>query len=233
MAASEFSGIDVNYFWKAQVTLAWTSGLPTDVTTNTFHFVGEGATDYTLALGWLGTMYTSLGPLFSTIISRAADQGTVKFYDLADAKPRPPLSENVFTVPAAGAGGVDLPCECALVGSYQAVPRAGIRQASRRGRAYFGPWQQAASSTDYKRPDATYTDAVRDALAALQTSSEASSLCRWAVYSPTLAGGWEIPGGSGPPNLAGAVAPIDNGWCDNEWDTQRSRGLAATTRLVF
>lgn len=230
MAASEFSGIDVNYFWKVQAVMPWTSGLPSEVTTNTWHFVSDPDTGYTDCLGWLATFYASLGSLFSSLIDRTVGAASFKVYNLADAKPRPPVLESVFTVSPLGAGGIDIPPECALVGSYQAVPRAGVRQGSRRGRLYFGPFQQAASDTDLKRPDPTYTDAIRDAMLALQTSSEASAVARWCVYSPTLAGGWEIPGQSGPPNLSAAVAPIDNGWVDNEWDTQRSRGLPATSR---
>lgn len=233
MSSSEFVGISVLEYWKIQVTLPYTTGLPTDVVTNTWHFVGEDPTDYTLAIGWLGTVYATIGPLLSTIVARTSNAATMKVYDLADDKPRPPVATQSFTVAAVGGGGVDLPLECALVGSYQAIPRAGVRQSSRRGRVYFGPWQQAASSTDYKRPDSSYTDTVRDALQALQTSSEASSQCRWAIYSPTLAGGLELPGGAGPPNLPGAVSPVDNGWVDNEWDTQRSRGREATSRDTF
>jgi len=67
----------------------------------------------------------------------------------------------------------------------------------------------------------------------LFTASSASAVWKWAVFSPTIAGGWFLPDTEGPPNLPAAYSPVQSGWVDNAWDTQRRRGLEATARTVF
>jgi hypothetical protein len=42
---------------------------------------------------------------------------------------------------------------------------------------------------------------------------------QWCVYSPTT-----------PGDMSDKFKQVTRGWIDNEWDTQRSRGLRATLR---
>lgn len=233
MASSEFTGITINYFWRIMTTLPYTSGLPEDVVVNNWVFVGEGPTDHTLAAGWLGALYDAIGPSLSGKLSRTAGVVTHQVYDLSRARPNPPIATYTDTLPAKSTNYVDEPLEVALVGSFQAAPLAGQVQARRRGRVYFGPFCTDPSSTDNSGPGSALCTLIANAMGAMHTSSEASSLCRWAQWSPTNAGGWMIPGQSGPPNLDAGVSPIANGWVDNDWDTQRRRGPEATARYTF
>lgn len=233
MAASEFVGINVNYFWRFQVTLPYTSGLPGDVVVNTWTFVGDGPTDHTLAAGWLGAFYDAVGPNISGIVSRVTNAVVYDVYDLSRARPNPPIATYMDTLPARATNWINMPREVSIVGSFQADPQPGEVQARRRGRVYLGPLATDPASTDLDYPSAAMVTTIRNAFSALQTSSEASSLCRWAQWSPTNAGGWMIPGQSGPPNLDAGVSPIASGWVDNEWDTQRRRAPAATSRSPF
>lgn len=233
MASSEFAGINVNYFWRIQSTLPYLSGLPGDVVVNTWTFVGDGPTDYTLAAGWLGTFYNTIGPVLSSIVSRDTDVVTHDVYDLSRARPNPPIATFQDTIPAKTSGYINMPLEVAMVGSFQASPAAGEVQARRRGRVYLGPLAVDPALTDLGTPSSTLVTLIQGAFQALFDSSEGSSLCRWAQWSPTNAGGWMIPGQSGPPNLDNGVSPIHDGWVDNEWDTQRRRAIEATSRSTF
>jgi hypothetical protein len=233
MSADEFVGITPEYFWTFQVVLPYTTGLPEDVAINTWHFCGAGATDHTLAAGWLGAFYDSVGPRLSSAISRTTNAVTYNVYDLSRPKPNPPIAVYNDTIPAKTTNYVNMPGEVSLVGSYQAAPRAGYVQARRRGRVYLGPVAEDPSLTSVANPSSALVSALVAAMDTLWDSSEASSLCRWMQFSPTNAGGWMIPGQSGPPNLDAGASPIDNGWVDNEWDTQRRRQTAATSRTVF
>lgn len=232
MPASEFP-VSVTRFWRITTTLPYNSGLPEDVAQNTWHFVTVGDTDFTLALPWLGTFYDTLATNLSGAFSRTADAVTHKVYDLEQAPPNPPVWTATDTLPAKGASNGNMPSEVAIVGSFQAPVLPGVVQARRRGRVYIGPLALDLSLSDYSVPPAAFVTTVAGAFGALLASSDASSLCKWAVFSPTIAGGFYDPGGSGPPNVVGAVAPVDNGWVDNEWDTQRRRGLGATSRTTF
>lgn len=124
-------------------------------------------------------------------------------YDMADAKPRAPKAIHDVAIAGSGEGG---PREVAVCLSYYAgrnIPRL-------RGRMYIGPWQQADMM---ERPAAVRTQAmgIATGIAALGGLD-----CDWKQYSPTN-------------NLFTTVSDY---WCDNEWDTMRSRGLRGDTRLV-
>lgn len=124
-------------------------------------------------------------------------------YDMAQAEPRAPKATVSKPIAGSGEGG---PREVAVCLSYYAgrnLPRL-------RGRMYIGPWQQADMM---ERPAAVRTQAmgIGTGIAALGGLD-----CDWKQYSPTN-------------NL---FTTVSNYWCDNEWDTVRSRGLRGDTRLL-
>jgi hypothetical protein len=93
---------------------------------------------------------------------------------------------------------------------------SGQPQARKRGRIYLGPFDTTQLNADGRILPACQTT-IRNAAQALLTASDVALDWSWAVYSPT--------------NASGVI--VDNGWVDNEWDTQRRRGRAATTRSTF
>jgi hypothetical protein len=129
----------------------------------------------------------------------------VKTYKMSDVEPRVPVSTRSRTqVQAPFEAG---PREVALCLSYY----AGLNRPRTRGRIYLGPF---ASGKMKLRPEA---DLIGDLIQFGQDLSAVGGLnVDWSVYSPTT----------------GLNNAITNLWVDNEWDTQRRRGLRPTSRSV-
>lgn len=124
-------------------------------------------------------------------------------YNMSDAEPRQPREVKVASHTAAGT--ISGPREVALCLSYFAdrnVPR-------RRGRMYLGPW---TPSQMQERPP---TDVITMlATLAAGISGLGGVNVQWVQYSPT----------------SGEFHTVTNWFVDNEWDTQRRRGLRAVSR---
>lgn len=212
---------------RSIVTLPWTSGLAEDVTVNTFHFLTTSSPatateldqiDTSLQAVWnfsSGVANDELRGYIGDLVSRVADACTIDHYDLDDPEPRVPIRTTTWTLGAADSAST-APPEVALCLSFQANPSSGIPQARRRGRVYLGPWNtNVLSSTG--RPTSGLQNAVAAAGNFLHDTLQGAVPVRWCVYS----------------RVGDAMAEVTNGWCDNEWDTQRSRGRKATSRVTF
>lgn len=198
--------------YRLMVNLLAASGTPQDGSTNVWHCTADDLTAAQLFLGEVYNVYTAVDGMFSNLVSPTG--GTMKLYDLADPEPRAPVhTEGMGTLTV---GGAPLPTECALVLSFQGVRVSGVQQARRRGRIYFGPIQQSANGSD-GRPSSSTISGLVVAAQALLDASDAAATWSWAVYSRTDS----------------AMVTVSDGWVDNEWDTQRRRGRAATTRSRF
>lgn len=231
MAVSEFPNIVDPQYIRAQVTLQGATGLPEDVTINTFSFVISDGADLTPLTTALQDFYDEFSSLLSHSVSRS--DNVIKYYDWSLAQPAAPIATDSLTINAAAGGYQDFPEEVALCCSFQSTTLAGMPQARRRGRVYVGPWMFSAVS-DFSRPGSGYITALVNAGTGLLAACPYDDVAYcWAILSRKNAGGWLIPGESGPPNLAAAVAPVRNGWVDNSWDTQRRRGLKPTSRTTF
>jgi hypothetical protein len=106
------------------------------------------------------------------------------------------------------------PREVALCLSFRGaenVPR-------QRGRIFCGP-----VNAQTERP----ADAIRTICLSLATglANIGGTNVDWCVFSRASVG----PTGG----LADAFHPVKQAWVDDEWDTQRSRGLRATTRSTL
>jgi len=201
-----------DYF--VQATIFPTSNLAADAATNTFSFTADSAS--TMALGplvQLENFYKSMVSIFPNTIRQ--DDHLLKAYNRADPEPRAPIATRLFSFTAAP-GGAPLPPEVSLCLSFQALKLSGQPQARRRGRVYLGPLRQDRVGTD-GRPTAGLLTSALDAGTALLASSDASALWSWDIWSTVGAAG----------------VLVDNGWCDNEFDTQRRRGRIATLRQTF
>ena len=195
-------------------TLETDSGLAEDFATNTWHIDTtatdpvEGTTNF---IGDLGVFFQAIDVWLGATLSGVLNY---RAYDMSEPTPRVPflLDQDAITV-----GDGDLPQEVALCLSFQGVRISGEDQASRRGRVFIGPLTTAAAVTAGGRPHATLISNLAVAGDTLATSANADTTYRWVVYSPTT----------------GGLTTVNNGWVDNAFDTQRRRGLAATSRTTW
>lgn len=207
-----------------QVTIPHTSGLERDSAINTFAFIVTTIDEFTgLALEEsLETFYNGLVDLqtdpicnyISNVMSRVTPMG-IKIWEIAPILGEP-LYDSTMDPLGAGAAGNGLPNEVALCLSYKNTDTAVALPAGRkRGRVYIGPLHQntlgAGGGLD-QRPSSVFMEDVIEAGEALADNSN-HQLAVWSRAS-------------------GAVTPVTDMWVDNEWDTQRRRGLRATARLT-
>lgn len=197
-----------------QAVLWMDSGLAEDYATNTYHIETDdvdplvGATDF---FGNLVTYYRTFDEYLSAEL-----QGTMAYraYNLEEPEPRVPFYINGDSLIP---GATRWPSEVSLCTSFAGLPISGQVQARRRGRAYIGPLAAAAGDTATGRPAAAFITALAAATDTLATVSLASLEYSWIVYSPTY----------------GLKTTVQYGWVDNAFDTQRRRGLRATSRTTW
>lgn len=210
-------------FYRFTVTLQGASLLPEDQYVNSFHFDHVEPvviTDYDNVRDMLRDFYAvspvgGTGSISSFMSSRIQTVATVRAYDLGDPIPRAPRYESTFNM-AARASGDPLPEEVALVLSFERPRISGTPQSRRRNRIYLGPFAESANGTD-ARPSAALRTNIARAARDMLDASNASVRWTWEVNSPTY-------------NEHG---PVVGGWIDDAWDTQRRRGQASSTRLLW
>lgn len=183
-----------------QVAAAGDSVLARDKIVNTFHLNKEGGP-------FLGTDWDALaadaGTLFSTLYTGTREIVT-KIYDTRAAAPRFPLGSNTRNPGTQNASNGPREVACCL--SYYGEHNT----PHQRGRMFICATMAAMSAGP--RPtigDSNKLFALADGIAGLGGLD-----VDWQVYSPT----------------DGQGRNVTNTWCDDEWDTIRSRGLDPTTR---
>ena len=195
---------------RYQVALQHVSLLPRDQSINVLYFdtggvnlIGAGSPEQ--ACDGIAAAYEAK---LKTMINGAYAGIVIKVYNLtAPAVPAgPPVLTKTYGF---GPVSIDGPCEIALCLSYSADDdSAGTKR--RRGRIYL-PWK----GNDLRmRPTTLHVAAVLDFGEELAKIGFADGTT-WKMFSPTN-------------NSSHTIESIS---CDNEWDTQRRRGLRATTRV--
>lgn len=212
---------------RIQVVLPYSTNLPQDVATNTFHFDVISTSPVLgaqIAMTRLEAFYNetpstpAVNPL-STYISGVVNRTGCRMvaYDLDDPRPRAPIFENEWTL--GSATGTNLPNELAVCGSYQADREAGVPQGRRRGRVFIGPLRasaMASGSASASPPPATaFMDTLAQAMYDLSDASDGE--VQWVGYSRTTGTAW-VP---------------TNGWVDNDFDIQRRREPRPTARTLW
>lgn len=233
-------------FYTAEVTLPYVTLLPRDVTVNTFHFQG-GASAAELSEAQqiaqrLSDFYTgssSTGTLGSYLSNEIGPICTVKVYDAEATEPRPIFYQDTFNIGASRSSSGDLPPEVALCLSYYGT----ANQKRQRGRVYIGPFCQIAEvpSVTYAAPTASLVTCLVEAGTRLAKNSGAVAQGDTGMLPSTPATGpaavlWSVRSKYAAltgTTLGSMFTLINNGWVDNEWDSQRRRRIAATSRSVF
>jgi hypothetical protein len=211
---------------RAEFTSFWNGDLPRDNIVNTVHFRDNDTDGILEGLGFLPSVApdfnatatnwaTAFKGYFDAASGFAAGRGvTCKLYDLGAAKPRPVLGEGTVaatnTRATSTAGNSDVSI-CASFYGTRNLPR-------QRGRSYLGYLTQSTAGS--QQPTAAQLlsmVAYFDMLAGLQLQVPdpgTNTDVDWVVYSPTSGSAWKVT----------------QGWIDNEWDTQRRRGLKPSSR---
>jgi hypothetical protein len=192
-----------------QVVIQGISLLPEDRFVNTLHFSEAAPLSWEVFADSIGPdivaawVALSGGSLFypNTIAQRAF---TVRIYNPDDPEPR---QARIYSGALATNSGAVLPTECAVVLSYYST----LNTARRRGRIYVGPC--TSGTTD---GTSHVTLAVRTKLLDLATAlaDVGPDTVDWQTFS----------------RVENLRRRVTNAWVDDAWDTQRRRGIDATTR---
>lgn len=211
------------------------SGMPEDDMVNTFHFQFAG-TIYgshpafleNAVMGFYNLDPGTTGDAVLTYMGTsgmAAPRHAVKVYNMGDPAPRIPVLSTTSTSGTANATQ-QLPQEVAACLSFKAVDLAGSIPSRRRGRVYIGPLNVSAiqpvaglhgSEVNFVLQQSIVESALDLANACIANTTP------WCVFSPTTkaAGGTE----------AEYLLPVKTVWCDDAFDTVRSRGRKPLARL--
>jgi hypothetical protein len=136
------------------------------------------------------------------------NQINVKVYDVAGTPPNPPIVDK--TVNANAVTGVGSPREIACCLSFF----AGQNVKRKRGRLYVPFYWLFPASALADRPSSTVRAKVGELAQVLQDLGSVD--IDWSVWS----------------KADGQAHAVSDWWVDDEWDTQRRRGLRPTARLT-
>lgn len=212
------------YLWT--VTFNADTGLAADEVVNTWHFRDTTADIVDPNFGdaknmlhnfYLATPAGATNNLGYYLGGSLGNLITYKAYNLGNPVPRVPDYTFVEDV-GGGFTGARLPHEVALCMSYRGDYASGTPNARKRNRVYIGPLKTTAADDTTGRPAAAFVTDLAKAGTALRTAADASLTWQWIAYS-----------GIG----GGTFTHVTNGWVDNAWDTQRRRGVEATSRVAF
>jgi len=203
---------------RAQVHIDAESLVPEDVIVNTWHFLTTASPPLPATLTAIhNALVTFYQAIDDTVLSNyCGPTATIKMYDLADPMPRTPLQSLPFTLTSSNSA---LPAEVAICASFQGAKTSGANMARRRGRVFLGPIAATASTTGPLKPVLTTTvrNLVANSMGNLLAASEASADWEWAVFSVADQ----------------AAIAVKSGWCDDAFDTIRSRGPKPAARTTF
>lgn len=233
-----------------------TNGMPADQVVNTFVFGALGSTPgglrdvcapevanfYTTPFTAPGFTAQSIGAYLGSSVDRGADKCRVETYTLQSAADSlvpvtpigSPIGTSTFTMPTA-LGTDELPREVAACLSYHGNlaglaedtpggvtgPKGDTHPAARkRGRLYLGPLNHAMLGAGVNGPGvkpefrSVVTQAARALALAVAAALEGLA---WMVWS----------------RVAHSISPILGGFMDDAFDTQRRRGISASTRTLW
>lgn len=219
-----------------QVVLPCTTGLPEDSFTNDFSWITSDYSGYLEDLtARVVTFYNdvqvvpgddnAVAAFIGAAVPRTTDAIIVNHYDvtthLSGTPAGSPVSVGNFTLGAAVAETTYLPTEVAVKATWHAdlsgipeVSGATRPKARRRGGLFLGPLTDAATTTDVlARPTTNLIDVLNSASEQLRDGVDAE-LAIWSKADATM-------------------RPVVGGWVDNAFDTQRRRGIGATSRTSW
>lgn len=222
-------------WYRATFSIPTDTGLPADTVNNVWSFRHLTDADHTLDAAEIASRLVAFYGAIVTIMSSALDfsHARTTIVDLQDTRPRLPFYDEETAVTGAATTNYDYPAEVAICMSFRGALGSGLNARRRRGRVYLGPLQVPAGDREHIVAEwpAACVDAAVAELAVTTGDVE------WCVYSPYTH--HDVPVGERldpdiypevTANLFDAFTPVTYVWADNAWDTQRRRGIQATTR---
>lgn len=200
-----------NYY--ASSTLLALTGASRDNMSNMFAVASTVGLDSTVATVWkdaIAAFYNACNSA-GTLAGRAQNGHSIKFLAADGSVPNYPIFTRTFNLSAA-APAVDLPLEVNLCCSYANDTEVGVSVRRRRGRIYIGGHLESWNTAG--RPATGIVSALATAYQAYANTINATATLTAGVWSRRDA----------------TVYAIERVWCDNEWDTMRSRGGRSTAR---
>lgn len=240
---------------RAQAVLKHVSGLAKDNCVNTFHFTGDPDVqavrdDINASIrAFYQTVPPNVVDSLAEFMSSSISTLDVNLYvvpgTLDETGRETPTGPPIQTyLGSAGSfssitkmDNQNLPQEVALCVSYQGTPGPGVVQRRRRGRIYIGPLNASAVATSgIARPALGIRNVLSEAFVKL--AQDVDNSAELVVYSRPYPGRGVIerPGRAPLPAIAArpaATVNVDQVWVDDEFDTQRRRGLERTGRTLI
>lgn len=209
----------------ATVHLPYTTGLPEDEAVNTFAFDNQSVNDpitgdlTDIIIDAYNTGATPMGGIIGESVSRLTNACRVDLALIENLGPTPNVGpvyySDTFTLVAVAGTSSPLPLEVAIVTSFYNSTETTTTIRRRRGRVYLGPINLTnldATGTYPLVADACLTK-INTAMEAMCVAAAAAD-CPWCVWS----------------RAEGQLFPVDSGWTENDFDTQRRRGAKAEQR---
>lgn len=200
-----------------QVAMPMAGNIPEDVSINTWTFttsLDEASAQPLIGAGLLA-FYNQIAEYYSPYV--LIGDTRLKAYNLDDPEPRAPIAEAGLPI-VPGAAGIPLPNEVAACLSFRGQLVSGSNPARRRGRVYLGPLCDSAYGSSIPSGPGVGPDMLDDLeLATAAMQSELGAQTNHVVWSRSDA----------------AFIPVATYWCDDAFDTQRSRGPQALARRVW
>lgn len=194
--------------YRALVSTYKSTEMAEDRVTNSLYFDDTGVTTGADGLA------EDIATVFATFrqLPPGFDRVNCRMYDMGEPAPREIQGEFTHTSPTVSSSP-GAPREVALCLSFfseRNLPR-------NRGRIYIGPWSVTHMN---ERPSAGPIGSLEQLKTDL--ANIGGTDVEWCVFSPTTG-----------PASPDSFKKVSAGWVDNEWDTQRSRGLRATARNAW
>lgn len=211
--------------YRVDAVLPFVTNLPRDVAVNTFHVEADDMTGDQLNAvhGAIPGFYNNdpgtvaIAYRLTSYITRGTDECYLTIREVG--VPGPPLDYFPFTLEAAGAN-TSLPFEVAVCCSYGSIVPT-VPRARSRGRIFLGPLIAGTAVVNATSGQQPYVadDFMEDiGLAAAELHAALSSYnVEWGVYS----------------RVDTELYPIEAGYVDNAFDTQRRREVDATVRVPW
>ena len=212
--------------YRVDVVFPMFTGLPRDIIQNTFHIVST-ATIEAVAVNcadiWLSDFYKEV------YADNSVDKvnyiqwanAKVRVFNMDDPSPRIPWEENL-DIGTSGSAASTVPTEVAVVASFQSAGLPGEVYQRRYNRIYLGAllpaYLDASTTSTFPVIDAGFRNRIITAMTVLQSALSGPDNV-WVQLS--MAGG--VP----------RALPVIGGWVDDSPDTQRRRGVDATSRTTW
>jgi len=213
--------------YRSQFTIPYFTGLPTDVVTNDWHtsfIVGTpGDSEFEelrdLIVAFYDTIYA--GSLIGDCMAPWADPAGayIKIYNVNDPTPRAPRYQSAAPLLDSTVATSGTPLEEAVCASYKGTPISGVPVGRQRGRIFLGMLggvNGAGDPTHFPTVDPTFAQTVCDAMEQFKSDAFTAGWL-WVVFS----------------RVGNVGYAVSSGWVDDAFDTQRRRGNAPSTRIVW